>query len=445
MLKSSHYNIEITKDNNNESVIFNSFTGAMAIIDSKTYEYINNNDFIDISDVPEEIKDNIILMETHGYLVDKDIDEKERLNILSNIARFGQKTLVLTIAPTMDCNMSCPYCYEDHQQSKMSQKTALKLVEFTKKHLITNRFNSLYIGWYGGEPLLEIKTISKISRKLIEFCNDNNIRFNSSIITNGLLLTKDIAKLLKNDCKIGACQITVDGPKDINNKRRISKDGKDSFTQIINNIDDCKEDMFISIRVNVDRYNNESMYELIDFFKSKNDWNERVNYYFAPVENLTEACTYNKKSCFSHSEFADINANLLRYQYSLSKNMEIPRPKPKHLPCEHISPNVFVVDPKGYLYKCWNNVGIVSLNVGHVDSGPIFNKEHMKWLSYKIPNECEECNKRPLCQGGCPYAVMQNDCKLECHHFSMGFETNLELLKDQFLTNELRNHEKEVK
>lgn len=427
MLKGSKYNLVIS-NNADGTLIFNTVSSAMSLFDDKCTELLLSKDHFDLESIDENIQKYVKLMIEHGYIVDSKIDEVEKLNVITTTKRFGSKTLTYTIAPTLDCNMNCPYCYEVKDPTAMNDEVANDFIKFTKEKLKREGFNELYISWYGGEPLLALDTIKKISKELIGFCDENRISYKSTMVTNGLLLDESVGSILKSECRVNGFQVTLDGLKEINNIRRRTKDGSDSFSKIISNIDANVDKFSFSLRINIDKKNFAEMPKFVDYIQNKNNWSNKVQFYFAPIENSTEACSYNTHDCMSHEEFSDFYSDMLNYQFSLNNNLPIQRPRMKAMVCNHISPNVFVIDPYGYLYKCWNLVGLPQHNVGSVIDGEVLNAENIKWLSFKHPEKCVECIKRPVCQGGCPYVIMNSTTEMKCPHQSETFITNLKLI-----------------
>lgn len=59
-------------------------------------------------------------------------------------------------------------------------------------HALDNQAESLQIAWYGGEPLLAIETVEKITRGI----RSDEILFNASMVTNGYFLDGKTAELL---------------------------------------------------------------------------------------------------------------------------------------------------------------------------------------------------------------------------------------------------------
>lgn len=70
-----------------------------------------------------------------GFIVGHDIDELSRLELRENFARYGNRNLNLTIGPTMNCNMCCPYCFETKGNQSMTLETADKLIQFIKAYI----------------------------------------------------------------------------------------------------------------------------------------------------------------------------------------------------------------------------------------------------------------------------------------------------------------------
>lgn len=73
------------------------------------------------------------------------------------------------------------------------------------------------------------------------------------------------------------------------------------------------------------------------------------------------------------------------------------------------SSSAFVIDPNGYMCKCWNDVGNISKSVGNVknpeditDENNTINMNYLLWSPFEF-KKCRECNVLPLCMGGCPY------------------------------------------
>lgn len=436
--KKSFYNMELETLSNGDVLLFNSLSSAFGILDSSTKDvYYNIENIEENSITSEEVKKNIEIMKSNRFLVDNDLDEIKLIETQGRLVRYSNDSLTLTIAPTIACNMACPYCYEVKKSKRMDEETIIALVTFVEKTIRTQKIKKLSITWYGGEPLLEKNIIKRLSKEFLDICMKNDTKYSADIVTNGALLDYDTAKMLKEDCRVDFAQITIDGLEEIHNKRRVLKNGKNSFKIVTDNIDACKDIINISIRVNVDKKNMSGLQTLISYFIDEKKWINKVNYYFAPVDNSTDACQANLKTCYTPLEFGQLNSELLReiYRKGDFKNIKSLYPKSACISCGGITRNFYVVDPQGYLYKCWDTVGIIENNVGNVKTGVKLNAENLRWLSLDAPEECKQCKSLPICQSGCPSIRLKNGNKPICSYTTVSFKENLKLTYEEYVKN----------
>lgn len=151
--------------------------------------------------------------------------------------QLRNKLDVLCLKITENCNLRCDYCiYSDKYPTGPSYSTRNMLAKIAKAaiNLYKDRCSgndSPCISFYGGEPLLNFKLIKQCveySKKTFE----RSVEF--AITTNGTLLSKDkIRFLIKNNFIL---QVSVDGPKEVHNKHRRTRDGKPSFDRIYSSL-----------------------------------------------------------------------------------------------------------------------------------------------------------------------------------------------------------------
>lgn len=106
---------------------------------------------------------------------------------------YSKYTLGLSVVPTLACNFSCHYCFEEHKRKvTMSEETEDVLVSFINTHLETRE---LSLNWYGGEPLLAINTIERLLNKIAA-----NVKLKlgrHTLITNGYLVNDKVIEVFK--------------------------------------------------------------------------------------------------------------------------------------------------------------------------------------------------------------------------------------------------------
>lgn len=193
------------------------------------FDAISNN----IYEIDSEEDFNAVTVQDLGY------DSSSRKNALifdgmhSHVIS-NAKTLIVEL--TESCNIRCTYCVFDdadtsernHSEDSISDDVAINSIDdFFKR---TNGEEG-YLVFYGGEPLLNFKLI----KKMVEHANHiSSRRIKFSFTTNGISLSKEkFDFLIDNDFKI---TVSIDGPKEIHDKRRVSKNGKGTFDIIEKNL-----------------------------------------------------------------------------------------------------------------------------------------------------------------------------------------------------------------
>lgn len=145
------------------------------------------------------------------------------------------------------CNLRCQYCFysdlygnHDARENKvMKKEDVLPFLDYlcelwdSSFNISPNKF--IFIGFFGGEPLLNMKFIIQIV-ELIRGRKDAH-RFKFNMTTNGILLDKYIDSLVKYDFRL---LVSLDG-SETNNRYRLDKNGGSSFLKVHHNILYIKE------------------------------------------------------------------------------------------------------------------------------------------------------------------------------------------------------------
>lgn len=208
--KTSFYNL-IVENDKNHILLYNSSSGALAEFTTEEYQRLQDISFDDVK------REQLC---TLGFLVPKNRNEYNQILIQEQALVIGDDNtnrLVYVLAPTLDCNMHCVYCYENSKN--FSDKMDVETEEFVYNYIESNvkslkQITSIQIIWFGGEPLLCLDTIKRLSKRFISLCHENKVKYDASIITNGLLLTQNVAEELFN-LQVKRAQVTIDGTKDV--------------------------------------------------------------------------------------------------------------------------------------------------------------------------------------------------------------------------------------
>lgn len=89
-----------------------------------------------------------------GFAVPAQADEYalEKARYLAH--RDDPRRLYLTLAPTMQCNMKCSYCFQQNVEHSRAMTPAIAkgVVEFARRKAETAQ--GMVVQWFGGEPLM---------------------------------------------------------------------------------------------------------------------------------------------------------------------------------------------------------------------------------------------------------------------------------------------------
>ena len=405
-MKLSRYNF--LKQFEDATVFFNAVTCALAIVDEnflRVVEDVKNNCYDEKKYDSQLISD----MKISGCLIEDDVDELERLEFFRNLSKYDMTKLGLTIAPTLDCNFRCKYCFETHPKGIMSAETQAALIKFVEERLEVAK--SFSVTWYGGEPLLAKDIIYSLSEKFLELCAKKNIDYDAFIITNASLMTDSDIENFKR-YKIHGAQVTIDGVKEIHDARRKNITGESTFDKLIERVNALlNNDLSAIVRINIDKENISRVDELLKILRERIDKYENLKIDFGQVTAFTEICKSIESDCYDNEQFAEIMLPLYEKVFAqgfkVNKMSAYPSPRVNFCCVDYV--NSFVIDNSGALYQCWNHVGNLKYSCGNVNSPAekIYSENYLSWiLNNPIHNKkCRNCNCLPICMGGCPDAM----------------------------------------
>lgn len=403
-------------------IVYNSFSGAIVSLSQYEYDFLMDLNKKDTKDTYNEKERKMVNdFIRGGFIESKSNQQLNKLRFESYLSRFNKDNLCLTIAPTTACNFRCPYCYE---KGIIYDKISSEIIENTIKFINSFGCKNIDICWYGGEPLLCIDDIVKI----VNGIRKEDVNINQSIVTNGYLLNDEISRKLF-EIGVSTIQITLDGPKTIHDSRRYLYNGGGTFDVIINNLIEQCEKFKISIRVNVDKTNLKYVKELILYLKKVGIY-DKVHFYLAQVDNINDNSDLSSLiyDDFELNDFFKLECELANELISKGDLNSFEERNP-YL-CGAVSPNSFLIDPKGNLYKCWNDIGREEYIVGNIKDGITNEMELYSWLGYDCFESisCKNCSLFPLCLNGCPHSVIRKNSK-KCH----SNRHNIERLLDKIL------------
>lgn len=351
-------------------------------------------------------EDELQSLNSENIIVDSEIDEIGLLRYAYNKAKYSDDYMDFVIAPTLECNFACQYCFETRKQGRMSEDVQNKVVDFFESKLKNNTFKKVKLAWYGGEPLICFDIVEKLTNRINEISSKYNTNLQTVMTTNGYLLNEQIVASLE---KMGFdfVQIIIDGPKEIHDKRRKLISGEGTFDRIINNIKLFNNSKVqISVRINIDKENSKSYKPLTAELDKLNM--DNIRYYPALVEFTPNQESCREKQCMTAAEFGEF-ANTEAKEYYFLQNGASIQNITYNCGAEHI--HSYAIDNLGYVYKCWNSVGyekdaLFSLDNPN-DINPVIASRYLARDPF-YEKECDTCAYLPICGGGCCYDYLHN-------------------------------------
>jgi uncharacterized protein len=427
-LAASLFNVAVKRDDGPFEALYNTATGNYLVLDDRLRALYDD---VRSGNLPAGDGD---ILHRAGFAVDREVDEVESVGIAFNTARQSRYAPHLTITPTMDCNFGCDYCFETHVKGTMSTAIQDSLVAFADGLCASvGPSSALSVTWFGGEPLMGLSVIERLSAMFQERRRSGVIgTYTANIITNGYGLSPKACAALDR-CGVSLVQITLDGPAEVHDSRRFLKRSRGgTFAKIVANIRHIPASMAVLVRMNVDRSNQDRFEDLYRELDAEGLL-DRIQVDLAHVENFSRQPT--AASVLTAREFARFKSHAIEVCAREGWPIAQAAPTPSLTGvCQVDSTNAFVVSAKGELYKCWAELENEGRCVGRLDEPAGWARLAKSPLSERDPlddSECRACALLPTCMGSCPKVrdLNRNFHGKQCPPFKYIFD---ELIYRQF-------------
>lgn len=435
-MQPSMFNVRVPLPERNEVFLMNTFTDAQIVVSPDVVALLDRfgRDETPAFLTAEERSTAEELAE-HGFLVTHREQERHELETYFRNIRESTEQLRVTVLTTLQCNFACDYCIQgDHgdynkQAAKMSMETAARVAEWTEGRLDALRPQTFALTLFGGEPLLNLPVAYYLAERLWAACEARGVRMLINVITNGLLLTREVVTRL-NGCGLNGVKITLDGDRDTHNKMRPLRGGQGTFDRIIQNVREVAHLTRISIGGNFDMDTADSYPALLDFLLEQEFADKLARVSFKPVIRekqpaakglialtavsadgkplngacMTSAGTGVNRVCDT-CNFVDEKMSFLREE---TKKRGFSTVDGVHMgPCEIHKENAHTIGPDGSLFACPGFAGEALKSIGHIDGRQeeYRNQALRQFERLSAWKECQDCAFIPVCAGGCTVAA----------------------------------------
>lgn len=200
----------------------------------------------------------------------------DKSKILMNLANLRQFLIEVTDC----CNMKCRYCgygdfYSNHDPRETGNQTFENvkvlldyLIELWKSKYNLSVNNIFAVGFYGGEPLLNMPLI-KETISYLESQKDLDMEFKYNMTTNSMLLDRYMDYLAEKKVTL---LLSLDGDE-YSSSYRVDKSGNNPFQRIIRNIHALKnkypEYFDKNVNFNVVLHDRNSVFKSVSYIKKE--------------------------------------------------------------------------------------------------------------------------------------------------------------------------------
>lgn len=397
----SRFNLPVDLPHQRKAVL-NTFTGALVVLAEETWrQYLASGR--QLRSDQAEGAEGLALLQSQGFLVPQGVNELDvvRLHYLSE--NFSDSRLGVTVVPTLACNLRCSYCFEGTAQTPgVARAWTKKRENQVVQHIAAaaSGKKAIDICWFGGEPLLAIKTISRVSSLLIPACKQAGMSYSATLVTNGTLLSRDAVNALEK-CRLRYIQVTVDIPAAEKRDRR----GRNTVEAVLDNLAFAARRIPLHLRINLGRDEPAEFDRLYEALIRRKLHQHLTKMHIAHI--LVPEC--GPRGCRFAAMPYPIYAQVSTRERRRAKASRLPindTCRPEAIGCSATTRHSMVIGPDGLLYKCPQDVGLAERSYGSVETGTPTNLANLvpwvmyDWLQYE---RCAECPVLPGCGGGCPH------------------------------------------
>lgn len=425
VMRASSYIFFADYPNGRETILFHGIFGIVDKVEKNVADLLRSGEISEEAIEKYQVSlETLSFLASRGYLTDLSLEEEHKV-FVDYTSSLHQRALRYTqpsfsLVPSYECNLRCFYCFQSHklhEDQRLISRATIDLAFAAIAKFIKRNYDDptpsakTLIKLWGGEPLLEKNrpTIEYIAQK----CRKNNYALKA--ITNGTELHAYLDLLGPEG--ISHVQVTLDGPREVHNKRRTDASLRPTFDIIAQNIAEAlKRGIELDLRINVDEMNVESL-PMLNEYISNQGWHKFPNF-TAHVARITPSEQYNDSILIdSHRVLRTLNERkdecfLLCFPYSSIEMAVQTYFRTGTIPLRttaYCSANLgyYILDLFGDIYACENEAGRRDKRIGTFHTGEFVLNGRLEndWLKRSVAYipQCSRCPAALLCGGGCAY------------------------------------------
>jgi uncharacterized protein len=318
------------------------------------------------------------------------------------------------------CNLSCRYCYYLGKKNLFPDTDHFLMAndileKYVIQHINATTDSTISFSWHGGEPLIAGIDFFRMVVKLQRKHRPKNSKIVNGIQTNGTLIDDDWGNFLTAEGFIVG--ISIDGPGELHNNYRFTKDGGATFQQVIRGYELLqKHGILPEILCVVSADNVKYPLIIYNFFKQLG---ARYITFLPLVETQPDSPTGASRNSVPSEEFGYflsaifdewVEKDIGKIKVQIFEEAARTAFNQEHTLCifKVECGGVPVVEHTGDFYSCDHFVDSEHLlgNVRDHSVSYFLDSEKQKAFGQTkfltLPRYCTECEVRPMCNGECP-------------------------------------------
>ncbi len=392
-----------------EHLLYNTRTQALVKVEGQLMGLLKRLDDPKNFSLRMQYANELVHLHEMGFIVDNKWDDVRRLVHFLGDLKYKKTTdtFSVTILTTMACNFKCTYCFEENTRKPlcMDRRTCDATLKWIKERVIRMKYDSIFVTFYGGEPLLNEEALEYLANDLRDWCAGNGFAFRFMIQTNGYLMTHErVQKYLP--LGLSDVRISLDGVAEDHDLKRPLRGGGGTFDEIMKNIVENISHVRIGLSVSYDKSGVAHIARLLDHLEKIGILHQLGRIICSPVRASLGQSVHPEKICGSACLINYNDEELLHSVIEINRLMSVKGISvQKGLPIsacpllrEH---GAFSIDPQGRLFGCNSMLGHPEFSLGDIFHNT-FNDKRRKFLNMDVGLNCPvHCRYLPVCNGGC--------------------------------------------
>ncbi|MBD5365186.1 MAG: radical SAM protein [Bacteroides sp.] len=394
-MKKSKYNH--ISNHRGYTVLYNIATDSVCQLDTQLAELYGRHSADEIYEIHPDFYE---FLESNKFILPNDADEVQNVIEQWKLEDATSDTFTIAINPTLNCNLHCWYCYENHSGNlMMSTDIYNKILSYISNVMTQRSQKHIHLGFFGGEPLLNFNNIARpLIQESYHLSKLHGKTISYSFVTNGTLADEKFADFIRELNVPVSLQITFDGNRDSHNLVRNTNQQNGGTYDLI--LENCarllrNQNVTLVIRCN---YTHSNILSFIDLAAQLEDTiQNHVGALHVELHQVWQDMSSSSHNILAHEE---VVRNAFR---KIGISVSAPKRISKYR-CYADTGNSILINYNGDVFRCTARDFASEHREGTLgkDGSITMNSRSQMRDSIRWGNDtCKACAIYPICHGGC--------------------------------------------